>query len=108
MNIYTETDCEEEHAGKKCIALLIGSNIKRIRLQRTLSQETLAEIAGINAKYLGEIERGIKNPTGLVSVRIAEALAVPICEILPSRLCFHKADSGLDKLSPYQKIKEGE
>jgi len=49
----------------------------------------VAELAGINAKYLGEIERGIKGPTVVIVEKIAAALDVPVCSLLsiPERSC---------------------
>lgn len=47
----------------------------------------MAEMASINPKYLGEIERGIKNPTVLIAQRLATALGVPVCEILSKEGC---------------------
>ena len=38
----------------------LGNKIRRIRKTQSLSREKLAELADINAYYLGEIERGEK------------------------------------------------
>lgn len=56
----------------------IGSNIRRIREQRGLSQEKLGAIAGLHRAYIGQIERGEKN-IGLQNLeKIANALKVDI------------------------------
>jgi transcriptional regulator with XRE-family HTH domain len=56
----------------------IGLNITIIREQRGLTQEKLAELAGLHRAYIGQIERGEKN-IGLRNLeKIAKALGVDI------------------------------
>ena len=56
----------------------VGFNIRRIREERDLSQEELAELAGLHRAYVGQIERGEKN-IGLKNLeKIAKALGVDI------------------------------
>ncbi len=59
-----------------------GSNVRRIRRQRGLTQEKLAFEAEIDLTYVGGIERGKKNPSLLVMARIADALAVPLAKLV--------------------------
>jgi len=55
----------------------IGLNIRIIRELRGLTQEKLAELAGLHRAYIGQIERGEKN-IGLRNLeKIAKALDVP-------------------------------
>lgn len=60
------------------ISKQVGRRIKALRVYHQLSQEQLAEQAGISAKYLGEVERG----TGNISIEklsdIAKALDLPV------------------------------
>jgi len=65
----------------------LGSSLRRARRKARLSQEAVAELAGIHPKYLGEIERGIKNPTALIVNKLAEALGIPVCELLSRERC---------------------
>ena len=60
---------------------LIGNRIKNLRRTRGYSQERLAEITGINSKYLSSIERGVENPTLDLFVRLSQGLKVGIHEI---------------------------
>jgi transcriptional regulator with XRE-family HTH domain len=60
----------------------LGGNVRTLRLERGLSQEKLAVDAQIDLTYLGGIERGRRNPTLMVMVRIAEALAVDVRQLL--------------------------
>ena len=56
----------------------IGLNITIMRERRGLTQEKLAELAGLHRAYIGQIERGEKN-IGLRNLeKIAKALDVNI------------------------------
>lgn len=56
----------------------IGLNITIIREQRGLTQEKLAELAGLHRAYIGQIERGEKN-IGLRNLeKISKALDIDI------------------------------
>ena len=55
---------------------LVGSNVRRLRQARRLSQEKLAGEAEIDTTYLRGIEAGRRNPSLLVMVRLAAALGV--------------------------------
>lgn len=60
------------------ILLLFGSTVRKLRQNRGLSQEELADLCGLDRTYIGGIERGERN-VGLVNVqRISFALKVPI------------------------------
>lgn len=54
----------------------LGQNVRRLRQARGLTQERLAFDSEIDLTYLGGIERGRRNPSLLVMVRIAAALGV--------------------------------
>ncbi len=53
---------------------VVGQNVRRLRQERGLTQEQLAHEAQLDLTYVGGIERGRRNPSLLVLVRIAEAL----------------------------------
>ena len=55
---------------------IVGGNVRRLRQNAGLTQEQLAFEASIDLTYVGGIERGRRNPSLLVMVRIAEALNV--------------------------------
>ena len=61
---------------------IVGGNIKRERLAKGLTQEQLAFEAQIDLTYVGGIERGRRNPSLLVMARIADALGVPIGQLV--------------------------
>ncbi|WP_138752470.1 helix-turn-helix domain-containing protein [Paenibacillus sinopodophylli] len=64
------------------IAGLVGENIRQLRKKRGFSQEQLALRAHINSSYMGQVERGEKNPTIDVLSKIAEALQMPLENIV--------------------------
>lgn len=55
---------------------IVGANVRRLRVERKLTQEQLAHDADIDLTYLGGIERGRRNPSVDVLGRIAVALGV--------------------------------
>jgi transcriptional regulator with XRE-family HTH domain len=60
-----------------------GKRVRSLRERAGLSQEALAERAGIHRTYLGGVERGERN-LGLKNVfRIAGALGVPPADLFP-------------------------
>ena len=55
----------------------LGLNVRRRREARELTQEKLAEKAGLDPTYISGIERGLRNP-GIKNVaKLAKALASP-------------------------------
>lgn len=55
---------------------VVGDNVRRLRIERKLTQEQLAHDAEIDVTYLRGIEAGRRNPSVSVLTRIATALAV--------------------------------
>ncbi len=58
-----------------------GVRVRELRKQRGLSQEKLAELAGVHRTYIGMIERAEKNLTLTNIERISKALDTKIAEI---------------------------
>lgn len=58
------------------IPMLFGRRIKELRLKRKMSQEKLAEAADLHYSYVGQIERGTRNPSLVNIVKLARALHV--------------------------------
>lgn len=59
----------------------LGQNVRRRREARELTQEKLAEKAGLDPTYISGIERGLRNP-GIKNVaRLARALGFSTAEL---------------------------
>jgi len=56
---------------------LVGANVRRVRLEKGLSQEQLAEKSGFTQQYISGLESGQRNPTVITLHEIAQALGVP-------------------------------
>ena len=54
----------------------LGDNIRAIRIRLKISQEELADRAGVHRTYLGAIERGERNVSLANIVKIANSLGV--------------------------------
>jgi transcriptional regulator with XRE-family HTH domain len=66
---------------------VLASNVYRLRKDRGLTQEQLAEAAGVRQPRIAEVERGDANPRLLTLARLAFALGVPVAALLdPDRL----------------------
>jgi transcriptional regulator with XRE-family HTH domain len=68
-------------ASRPAILKPLGAQLRRLRLERSLSQERLAERAGLNYKYIGQVELAKQDPGADVLVRLARALAVPVGQL---------------------------
>lgn len=56
--------------------------IKRIRLEKEISQERLALLAEVDRSYVGRVERGDNNVAVLTLARVAKALDNSISELM--------------------------
>lgn len=73
---------------QKDIAVLrdFGDQVRSLRLKRRMSQEVLAEQAGLHRTYIGSIERGQRNIALLNLLRLADALHVDVATLLKGLL----------------------
>ena len=58
--------------------IALGKQIKTLRENAHLTQEKLAEKAGISLDYLGKIEVNINKPGLKTLIKISNSLSVPI------------------------------
>ncbi len=58
------------------VRLMVGKNVKRLRLAAGLSQAALAERMGVDRAYVSGLELGQRNPTIVTLCHITKALEV--------------------------------
>lgn len=56
----------------------LGLAVKAIRSDAGLTQEELSRRTGLHPTYVSDIERGARNPSFAVLVRLATGLEVPL------------------------------
>jgi transcriptional regulator with XRE-family HTH domain len=67
---------------KEPILVLFGNNVQIHRKNLRISQEKLAENAGLHRTYIGMIERAEKNITLVNMEKISKALNVELADLL--------------------------
>lgn len=60
----------------------LGKKLKQIRLEADLSQEMVAERAGLDRTYVSGIERGVRNPSLRNIEKLAKALKVTVSDLV--------------------------
>ncbi|MDZ4842120.1 MAG: helix-turn-helix transcriptional regulator [Hyphomicrobium aestuarii] len=66
---------------------IVGSNVRRIRLEKGLTQEQFADVSGFSQQYISGLESGKRNPTVVSLHDLAHALGVsPVDLIKPIKL----------------------
>ena len=71
----------ERKSGEADVHRKLGDRIRRLRKARRLTQAALAERAGMDAKYIGQIERAETNTTLAMLDRIAAGLGITLSEL---------------------------
>lgn len=88
-----------------------GRKLKKIRLNRNLSQEELAFQCNMQASHIGQLERGQKNPTLDTLKKISSGLDMSLSELLSfddsdkqenCNKTVNKINAYLNKLTPKQ------
>ena len=67
----------------KAVREQFGKNLRRIRLKQGLTQEALADKAGLHFTYVGQAERGLRNVTLDTLHKLTKALNIKGGELLP-------------------------
>ena len=70
------------HARETDPRVAFGRTVRRLREKKGLSQEKLAELAGIHRTYIGDVERGTRNIALANMTRIAKALGTALSRII--------------------------
>lgn len=62
----------------------LGQAVREVRKAQGMSQEALADAAGIDRSHMGKIERGERNVSVLNIARVAKALNVSVAYLMTS------------------------
>jgi DNA-binding XRE family transcriptional regulator len=65
-----------DDARDKRLCRVFGKRLRELRRERDLTQSEVAEHAGTSITYVSQIERGLRNPTLAIVVRLAAALDI--------------------------------
>jgi transcriptional regulator with XRE-family HTH domain len=90
---------------KRSLVAMIGERIRAARLSsrhRTLTQERLAERAGISVSFLSMIERGERSAHVDTLAKISNALKIPLAELFRNeRQATHRDDAVIAPLADF-------
>lgn len=62
----------------KPVVKKFGKRVRKLRLERGLTQEALGDKAGLDMTYIGRIERGEQNTSIIAAEMIAKGLGVSL------------------------------
>ncbi|MBN8628653.1 MAG: helix-turn-helix transcriptional regulator [Planctomycetes bacterium] len=65
------------------VLVRFGVRLRELRLRAKVSQERLAELAGLHRTYVSSLERGERNVSLLNIEKLALALDVPLARLMP-------------------------
>ena len=70
---------------RRCLGRVeYGRNVERVRQEKGLTQEQLAELSGFSQQYISGLEQGRRNPTIVSLYELATALGVSHMELVRS------------------------
>lgn len=64
------------------IAAAFGRRVREVRLEQELTQEVLAERAGLHATFISNVERGYRVPSLPTVLRLADGLGVAPSQLI--------------------------
>ena len=64
------------------LSKILGNRIRKLREERNISQQTLAEMCNIEKSNMARIEAGRTNPTLLTRYKISSALKISLAELV--------------------------
>ena len=75
------------------VVRIFGLTVRQLRESKAWSQEQLAEQAGLNRSYVGEIERGTVTASIVTVDKLARAFDVPMAHLLHQPVAEAQAQS---------------
>lgn len=65
------------------VMVRFGKRLRTVREKVGISQEKLAELAGLHRTYVSTVERGLRNISIVNIERLASALGVTMAKLMP-------------------------
>ena len=65
------------------VQIRFGRKLREVRASKNVSQEKLAELAGLHRTYVSSVERGERNISLVNIEHLAKALGVPMADLMP-------------------------
>lgn len=66
---------------RPAVLVSLGRRVRELRKRREMTQQQLAERAGMNTKFLGELENGHRDLRVMTISRLAKSLGVELADI---------------------------
>ena len=66
------------------VQVRFGERLRQVRSKKGISQEKLAERAGLHRTYVSSVERGERNISLVNIEKLAEALGVSLKDLMPA------------------------
>ncbi len=81
------------------VKVTIGRRIHRLRRSKDMTQQHLAELIGVNASYIGPLEKGLKCPSIAVLEKLSEVLEQPMFSFFLDDSGEESIDSGAMRIA---------
>ena len=69
-------------AQRSALHAAFGARLREARVRRGMSQDELAADSGLHRAYIGGVERGERNPSLTSIARLADAVGVPVGDLM--------------------------
>jgi len=63
------------------VQVRLGLAVKTVRKSKAVTQDELSRRTGLHPTYISDIERGARNPSFAVLVRVADGLGINLAEL---------------------------
>ena len=83
MLVIGDTGLTAQGFGLSDIQALFGKKVRAVRKSKGISQEVLADLAGLHRTYVSSVERGERNVTITTIEKLARALGVTMSALIP-------------------------
>lgn len=83
------------------IAEILGTQIKKFRLLKNMTQEDLAYKSNLPVAKISKLELGKSNPTIKTIQKVSDGLGIPLCHLFTG-----SSDNTIERLTPLFPIQE--